>query len=687
MNLTIKTKLTLLVSTALILLGAYFITNLIMTKNAVLSEEQKNINDKVTDVVNNSLKAQVDTVAMAIDHYYQDASIENIKNNLAEEITVIGNTVNNIVEKNFDQSSAKLSVLTFVNSHRWGNGRYLFAIDADYYLWTAHGVKPSLIGKPVSKDQNGNFFAGELVQSAKNNKVGFASYFFANPTSGQIEEKLSASIYIESLNMIIATGDYLTSLRQQYINDALSTVRTAKYGDNGYFWIQDADGKILTHPKQAIIGKVVESTRLIANAIDSSPEAFVDIHYENPQTKQFEDKLAYARQIFPEWGWVICTGTYLSDVTEIEQSLTEATAIIFNHKSYQSIATAVVIILLTLAITILVIRKMAKSLVTLRQRIDTLSTGEADLTSRIEITSKDELGDIGESINKFIAYLQSMITEVSQASEHITISIQELSQQSESNNNAIEVHTAETEQVVTAITELSATANSVAQSATETAETTKKTDNEAKLSKEIVGEASTSMSGLMQEIEVAATSINTMNHNTQEIVNVLGIIGDIADQTNLLALNAAIEAARAGEQGRGFAVVADEVRALASRTQQSTQQINVLLERLQKGAGDAVNAMDKTKSSCEMTANNANRVSQRLDIMGGSIGEINDLSNQIATASEEQNSVTEEVTRNMNNIREMVLTLRDSGQETLVSTQNLSAANEQLTALVCKFKV
>ena len=202
-----------------------------------------------------------------------------------------------------------------------------------------------------------------------------------------------------------------------------------------------------------------------------------------------------------------------------------------------------------------------------------------------------------------------------------------------------------------------------------------------------MSEASNSVLALVDEVDSASASINTMSNNTQEIIKALSVIGDIADQTNLLALNAAIEAARAGEQGRGFSVVADEVRSLAARTQTSTAEINQILNTLSSDASNAVSTMDATRSSCQRAAENTARVTDSLDNMTNFIIQINDLSTQIATASEEQSSVTEEVSRNMTNINEMVQELTKNGQATVDSTQTLASANTQLDALVKKFKL
>jgi len=277
--------------------------------------------------------------------------------------------------------------------------------------------------------------------------------------------------------------------------------------------------------------------------------------------------------------------------------------------------------------------------------------------------------------------------EVSQATTHISSGIEDLQTQSEQNAVVLQSHANETDQVVTAINEMSVTAESVALNVTEASSHIQNTNDQAQQSKEVVSNAVSSVSSLIDNIESMANDVNEMNCNTQDIANVLNVIGSIADQTNLLALNAAIEAARAGEQGRGFAVVADEVRALAARTQESTSEIEQMLNKLTTGANGLVSNMSVIKESCNQTADNTEQVNQDLDTMADSVTEVNNLTVEIATAAEQQSSASEEISKNMSSIREMADTLAKSGRLNLESSQALASANTQLSAIVHKFKL
>ncbi len=347
------------------------------------------------------------------------------------------------------------------------------------------------------------------------------------------------------------------------------------------------------------------------------------------------------------------------------------------------------VIMLALAISVLlsVLYVIYKPILQLKEMVTDLSRGNGDLTRRLEVKNLDDLGEISEGINQFIANLQSMMLEVLQSSTHIGSSVERLKSEAEANTHILAAHSTETEQIVAAIEEMSATANDVARNGAETASFTQATNSQTLESKAVVGHATDTVAQLVREVENTSTNIAEIDRDTVNITQVLKVIGEIADQTNLLALNAAIEAARAGEQGRGFAVVADEVRALAARTQSSTAEIEQTLSKLREASSAAIIAMDITKATCLKTAETTEQVALDLDNIGSSVNQINDLNTQIATAAEEQSSVSGEITRNMSAISDMANELSSNGETTSSETVNLATANHQLKLIVEQFKL
>ncbi|MCG9748147.1 methyl-accepting chemotaxis protein [Shewanella sp. Isolate8] len=352
-----------------------------------------------------------------------------------------------------------------------------------------------------------------------------------------------------------------------------------------------------------------------------------------------------------------------------------------------ALVSSAVMLLCAISILLGVLYLLYRPILSLKAMVTELSKGNGDLTKRLEIHSEDDLGQISMGINQFIANLQAMMREVLQASAHISGSVERLNGETETNRHILSAHTKETEQIVAAVEEMSATANDVAQNGSETASFTQLTNEQALASKQVVAQATETVNRLVREVEHTADKIGQIDRDTINITQVLKVIGDIADQTNLLALNAAIEAARAGEQGRGFAVVADEVRALAARTQDSTAEIEETLSNLRDASNSAIHSMQVTKQTCLETASTTERVATDLDAIGGSVNQINDLNTQIATAAEEQSSVSAEITRNMSAICDMANELARSGESSRNEAVNLATANQQLEQIVGQFKL
>ncbi|TFH92852.1 methyl-accepting chemotaxis protein [Vibrio ouci] len=340
-----------------------------------------------------------------------------------------------------------------------------------------------------------------------------------------------------------------------------------------------------------------------------------------------------------------------------------------------------------ITVSVVVINYSFKPLKRLQDVVADLSQGNGDLTQRLTVERNDEIGTISLSINQFIEKLQHMFVDVSRSSQAIDSAVHNIAEQSASNVKTLDQHTLETEQAITAIEELSATAASISDSADNAAKLTESTNQFAEQSKQTVNNAVTSVNALVNQVSAMSEVTSTMSEDTKQISSVLQVIGEIAEQTNLLALNAAIEAARAGEQGRGFAVVADEVRALAARTQDSTSQINEMLAKLRSTTDNVVNEMDATRHSCEQTAANTNQVMDSLNQVTNSVVEMNDLNALIATSAMQQSQVTGEVSTNMAAIQEIVRLLNNNAGETHSVCEELRETSVDLSQLVGKFKV
>lgn len=449
----------------------------------------------------------------------------------------------------------------------------------------------------------------------------------------------------------------------------------------GQVMIVEADGKILS--KNARLGGDVVLGNLSAHADYPFAGAIADLLGQDASKgllrTTFQDQgeeQTLLMQAIEGTPWLLATALPTSTLTQDSRDVLATLA------SIQLPLVGLLFVLMVLAIS-----QLGSRLQTLKLNIDALSAGDADLTARIQVKGHDELDNIALSVNRFIAYLQQMMVQVTDATDLITRELAQLDQQTGQARRILGEHASETDQVVTALTELSSTADSVAQHASDSASFTEAANGQAANSRKVVGSASASVVALIDEVDLAAAKVLEMQEDAKQIGSVLGVIGGIAAQTNLLALNAAIEAARAGEQGRGFAVVADEVRALAARTQNSTAEVGSMLSRLTQGVAEAVVAMEQTKRSCQAAADTTGQVTGGLDSMADSVVQIHDLSSQIATAAEEQSRVTEEINRNMVSIRDMLSLLVQNGSQTEQSAASLLGSNRQLLALVRRFKV
>ena len=473
-----------------------------------------------------------------------------------------------------------------------------------------------------------------------------------------------------------------------------SILRDLRYATDGYFFVYDFNGvNQVLGPKPELEGKDLSSLKdadgkpFIRNIIQSarSGSGFEQYLWDKPSIKKAVPKLSLSKTL-DKYQWVLGTGFYIDDIqTELaaQRSVAEQG---LRTELQRNLVISLFMLLVTIGLTAFIGNRISRPLETVVDALNDIANGEGDLTRRLTSRGDDEVGRLSKAFNQFVEQVQTVVAQVGSTSQHVFDLSERLKTASGQFIGQMQGHRRETEQVVTAVTEMSSTAQEVASSAANAATATSAASHEAADARSVVAIASRSINDLVGEVDQASRVISQLEQETSKIGSVVEVIRGIAEQTNLLALNAAIEAARAGEQGRGFAVVADEVRSLAGRTQQSTLEINSMLQRLQAGVAEAVQVMEISQERSQHTVQETGKISHSLDGVVAAVDTINDMNLQIATAAEEQNAVSEEINRNLVAIQHIVEQLALAAEDSERSTRDLADTGHHLKELVARFR-
>ncbi|MEL4428994.1 methyl-accepting chemotaxis protein [Shewanella mangrovisoli] len=520
--------------------------------------------------------------------------------------------------------------------------------------------------------------------------VCFASFSIKEQYSNLIEQKwqqidgqLGSLLSVIDIYRQDALSGKLSEAEAQQA--AANLIDQTRYAGVGYFIVIDDNNQILAHGERSdLIGtsalnfKLQNGTNPLATMLPlarKNGKTMLEYPIANPVSKNIEDKLVEARY-YPEWGWTLITGAYLSDV---KQSLK---AVIIDY----------LIIMFLISVPIFAFFLVLNHSITspLNDAIDALediAQGEGDLSQRLSTQGKDEVAHLAHAFNLFAQKIGDMVGHLQPLGQSLDNDAKQLMLAVEESNQSAEHIHRETGSVATAVNQMLSTTHEMASNTQQAADAANSVKNQAQQSQAVIDDTVRDTEKLVQELRASEVITQKLGQSSAQIGSILDVIRSIAEQTNLLALNAAIEAARAGSHGRGFAVVADEVRALANRTQDSTNEIQKIISDIQMGVNSVMKSNSQTQTQSDELQAKAREAGNAMAAILQLIAHISDMNTQLASATEEQSLVTEEINRNICNISELTEVSVKANEGNSRAAQSLQDISQDMSHTLGQFKI
>lgn len=465
---------------------------------------------------------------------------------------------------------------------------------------------------------------------------------------------------------------------------AMSAVGSLRYDEKEYFWINDLNHIMLVHPKKDMVGKswaeVKDPTgkKIVVEFVETvkkNKAGFVDYSWNrNPDSKDLVPKLSYVKGFEP-WGWIVGTGIYIDDVDKV-----------FKSTAFKFISIAGVVLLLTLLIIWFINTSITAPLDHLAEKVEVIANG--DLTVMLDNSGKDEISHLSMNMNRMVTTLRSTIDRITKSADGVVKAVAVLRERSERSTVGAQNQSRQAEQIATAAEEMSQTITDISRNSASAADKSEEAMDVTIAGQEIAQNAVETVTKVSASTGQLGSMINGLNGKITEIKDIITVIKDIADQTNLLALNAAIEAARAGEQGRGFAVVADEVRKLAERTIRETEHITGKIRAIWAVSAETTVAMEEASGEVNKAAEFIKGgIANALVAIVDTNKQVKDQITRIAVAVEEQSSASSEVVNNIEQTAHIAREMETMAGEIMREIDGLMKVAEGLRSATAGFRL